>query len=45
MSLARLAPWYDVDDAATLRRAAREAAATGCPALAAALEPLASKLG
>jgi rSAM/selenodomain-associated transferase 1 len=44
-SLARLRPWYDVDDVASLRRAARDAPGAGCSALAAALRPLASKIG
>jgi len=44
-SVATLPPWYDIDDAVTLRRAAREAASAGCRALVAALAPLHERIG
>ncbi len=44
-SIATLPPWYDIDDEATLRRAAREAASAGCRALVAALAPLRETIG
>ena len=45
LSVATLQIGYDIDDEATLRRAAGEAAAAGCRALVAALAPLREKIG
>ena len=45
LSVATLPIGYDIDDEATLRRAAAEAAGAGCRELVAALAPLRGKIG
>lgn len=45
LSLRLLSPWYDVDDAESLRRAARDATPGRCPALARVLVELGDRIG
>ncbi|MGE5177024.1 MAG: TIGR04282 family arsenosugar biosynthesis glycosyltransferase, partial [Hyphomicrobiales bacterium] len=45
LTLRVLAPWYDLDDAASLRRAARDATPERCPALAAAIAAIGARMG